>query len=317
MKVFVTGGTGFLGREVVKQLAEAGHSMTVLVRSASTAEFEPVEPEVRLVEGDLRKPQGWSNSVQDHDVVVHMAMGLGSFSDQFATNVIGTERLLSVLEGYPKTRLVHISTFSVYDYAHLRTGALVTEDSALEARPTERDAYTQTKLFQETLVREFAESIGRPTMILRPGAIFGPTREWNYGKAFKVFGNWYALVSPNADMKLVSVKDCARAIVMSVEAAMAGCTTLNIVNDSGHTYGSLHSWARQHGVDSTRCVPVPYRVMELLTKLIELFGTKILRKNLNLPGFLKSARLAAEYKPLRYSNDRARATLRWTPTDQR
>ena len=71
MKVFITGGTGFVGRNLAPSLARAGHEVTVLSRSGKGAERLPAG--VSLFEGDPTQKGSWQSSARDHDVVINLA----------------------------------------------------------------------------------------------------------------------------------------------------------------------------------------------------------------------------------------------------
>jgi uncharacterized protein (TIGR01777 family) len=71
LKVFVTGGTGFVGRTLVGTLAGAGHTVTVLTRRVR----EPAEPGsgISYFEGDPTRPGDWQENLSEHDAVVNLA----------------------------------------------------------------------------------------------------------------------------------------------------------------------------------------------------------------------------------------------------
>lgn len=72
MRVFVTGGTGFVGRAVVALLLRHGHDVEVLVRERSVLRV-PYRRRLRIVEGDLLEPGAWQGRARIADAVVHLA----------------------------------------------------------------------------------------------------------------------------------------------------------------------------------------------------------------------------------------------------
>jgi hypothetical protein len=70
MKIFMTGGTGFVGRTLSRRLTDIGHTITILTRSKSKVTDTEL---VRFVEGDPKTPGDWQRAVPGHDAVVNLA----------------------------------------------------------------------------------------------------------------------------------------------------------------------------------------------------------------------------------------------------
>ena len=86
MNILVTGGTGTLGREVVKTLRESGHRARVLSRKPGSGED--------WVQGDLTGVAGLDRAVIGVDAIVHAATAAYQPLSLRATDVVGTRRLL-------------------------------------------------------------------------------------------------------------------------------------------------------------------------------------------------------------------------------
>jgi len=69
MKIFITGGTGFVGRTLVVHLITAGHLVTVLGRTTAAVQ----EKNLRQIQGDPGHPGPWQNELRDHDAVINLA----------------------------------------------------------------------------------------------------------------------------------------------------------------------------------------------------------------------------------------------------
>lgn len=102
--VLVTGGTGTLGRVVVRQLREAGRRVRVLSRRPAP----PATAAVEWVVGDLRTGAALAEAVRTVDVVVHCATGARPRADQIATS-----RLIDALGPAGRAHLVYISIVGV------------------------------------------------------------------------------------------------------------------------------------------------------------------------------------------------------------
>jgi 2-alkyl-3-oxoalkanoate reductase len=314
MKLVVTGAGGFLGRAVVDAAVAAGHDVTAMVRREPAPDAASAfDPEVRVLVGDLRTPGGWCDTIGAADVVIHAAAAAGGERGlQLANTVVGTENLLAALRHSSIKRFVHVSSFSVYDYAAAPLGSCLTEESPLEQRPVDRDAYTETKLVQEELVRRWCAEQDVPVVVLRPGAVVGPGRTWNFGAAFTAGGASF-VISPRAEFKLISVTNCALAIVRAAEAPGAEGATVNLVDDHLPTHAQFAKKCRAAGAPVGRVVPVPWAVASAIGRALQLVNRVALGGRLKLPELLEHPRQQARWKPLHYSNNRARRLLGWHP----
>ena len=309
MKLFITGAGGFVGRAVVKEARSRGHEVVAMVRSQKSA--ERLDGAMTVV-GDLRRPGPWVDALASCDAVIHLAASTGDFYDQLASTVLGTERLLAAMRDNGVKRLVHISTFSLYDYRAIPVNGRLDETSPLELRPEDRDDYTQTKLLQEQLVREFGASSGE-VVIIRPGAIYGPDKLWEAGLAVRLFGQTWAAIAPRGRQKLTYVTNCAQAIVLAAERDEAIGQTLNIVDDDLPTQRQYAAALARHGFEVPRAVPVPYRFVAVGATVIDRMNRRFFAGKARLPGFIVPAKLDARFKPFEYSNERAKRVLGWRP----
>ncbi|HEV3163619.1 MAG TPA: NAD(P)-dependent oxidoreductase, partial [Isosphaeraceae bacterium] len=106
MNVLVTGGTGALGRHVVKRLLDTGHRARILSRRP--AEGEPTARGA-WVQGDLVTGAGLELAVKDIDVIVHAASDALSPRKYQATDVLGTRRLLAMAREAGVRHVVYVS----------------------------------------------------------------------------------------------------------------------------------------------------------------------------------------------------------------
>lgn len=314
MRLFVTGANGFVGRVVVAAAASRGHQVLALVRHASAAAAErgPLgHPGVEVVRGDLRHYDGWEQRLAGCDAVVHLAASFGDFDEQWLTNVVATERLLGHLVAHGPRRLVHVSTFSVYDYEALASGATLDEDAPLEAEPRRRDAYAQTKLEQERLVRDAAGALA--VTIVRPGAVYGPGNLWDSGRALQFGSRGGVVIGPRAPLKLVYVEHCAEAIVLAAATERAVGAVINLVDDNPPTPREYAAALRRAGAVVAPAVAVPYAVALGVARTAAWVDRRFVGGRGKYPELLVPRRLAARYKRLRYANQRAKDLLGWTP----
>ncbi|WP_229023230.1 NAD-dependent epimerase/dehydratase family protein [Actinomarinicola tropica] len=307
--MLVTGAGGFLGRAVVEAAVAAGHDVVAMIRSASSAQ---APDGVEVLRGDLRQRGPWVDALGGVDAVVHLAAAAsGDLAEQLAGTVVATENLLSALDLPSLARFVHCSSFSVYDFAALHAGATLDESSPVEPHPERRDAYTATKILQERLVREACD--GRTELVvLRPGAIYGPGKDWAHGAALRV-GPCALVLGSDAAMRLTYVTNCADALVAALTSPGAAGATIDVVDDEQPTHLEFFRACRSAGATSARPIPVPWRLVDLAGRAVALVDRLAFGGRAKLPELLAHRRQQARWKPLAYSNERARRLLHWVP----
>ncbi|MFZ1488360.1 MAG: NAD(P)-dependent oxidoreductase [Ilumatobacteraceae bacterium] len=311
MSVLVTGASGFLGRAVVAAAARSGHKVVAMVRADATTDSLP--PGTEVLRGDLRQPALWRDQLGDVRVVVHLAASpTGDLAEQLEGTVVGTENLLNALDLGSVERFVHVSSFSVYDFHSPAEGAAIDEDSALEAHPQLRDAYTTTKLVQERLVRERCRAAGTPLVVLRPGAIYGPGKDWSCGAALTV-GPIGLVFSPQALFRLTYVDNCADAVVRAIDAPNAAGRTLDVVDDGLPTHWQYFRRCTAAAGKSRWALPVPWLVVVTVGRILRVCDERIGHNRARFPEFLSLRRQEARWKPFTYPNDAAKAALGWAP----
>lgn len=222
MKIAVTGGTGFIGRYILNQLAKDGHQLRALKRSNSDLtglEDLPVE----WVEGDLSSdPQSLVVGV---DAVVHAALdrpGGESFRGsgdldlvEFAqTNLMGSLRLMSAARQRGIGRFVFISTCAVHE--------VILDDRPLDEThplwPTTH--YGAHKAAIEAFVSSFGYGQGWPICALRPCGVYGVAHPPQKSKYFSLIGDVIAgkpIEAPRGG-KEVHAADVAKAVALLLTA---------------------------------------------------------------------------------------------------
>lgn len=313
MKVLVTGASGFLGRSVVRAAVEAGHDVLALVRPTANVDALAWPKAVRIIHGDLRQVGDWAKQIDDIDAVIHLAAApSGDLPTQLSGTVVATENLLGKLRMESLARFVHVSSFSVYDYSAVGTGGTLTEATPLERKPEKRDAYTITKIIQERLVQDACRKAGTHLVVIRPGAIVGPGKDWGFGRVLKL-GRWDVVFSPGATFPLVYVDDCAAAIVKALSAPVPAGSVFNVVDDQLPTYGQFHRLARRVGANVGSALYLPWSVVSLIGGTVSLINRVVFAGRAKVPEFLDRTRQRVRWQPMSYSSRAAKEQLGWSP----
>jgi dihydroflavonol-4-reductase len=225
MRVFLTGGTGFIGRRVAERLRARGDEVVALVRSPSKA--APLSAAgCEVVEGDLSNGAAIERGVAGADAVVHVGadyrVGIpkGERQALHAANVAGTERVLDAAIAAGVSRIVHVSTGNVFG----NTGDTVADESY------ERDpaggflsVYDETKYRAHQVARERIAA-GAPVVIVQPGAVYGPGDTSQVANIIDQTrtGKMKLVMFPEFTLQYVHVDDIADGIVLALDKGRVG-----------------------------------------------------------------------------------------------
>lgn len=178
--VFVTGGTGFLGRHLIAALCRAGYTVRALVRKPDEHPWLRHYPNTSVVQGDVTDARAVAQGIAGSRYIIHAA-GLfrfwGDAASFEAINVGGAETVMAAAHAAGCERIVHIST--VYLIGTPPDGQIIDETYP----PKPADPYQQSKLRAEQTLMSYAER-GAPVIVLRPGAFYGPLGHYAFNRLF-------------------------------------------------------------------------------------------------------------------------------------
>ena len=315
MKLLVTGASGFLGRYVVDEALRRGHAVRAMVRSTASAAKSrwDTDPRVEVTVVDLRSRRGLLEAVAGVDAVLHLAAAKsGDVYAQYGGTVVATENLLLAMDQANLRHIVHVSSFSVYDWMRIRGGSVVDESAALEKDAFDRDAYAHTKLVQERLVRDHASENGWRWTVLRPGMIIGPDNLWGARVGAQGKRTWVRM-GARARLPVTHVESVAEAIVLAAEREQAAGEVLNVVDDETPTQRQYVKLLRARTSPRPRVIGLPWNGIRATAGLAWLTNNLLLRNRARLPGILVPCRVHARFKPLKYTNRKIKEVLGWTP----
>jgi dTDP-glucose 4,6-dehydratase len=181
LKIFVTGGAGFIGSNFVRHVLALGQNHRVvnydkLTYAGNLANLESIaaDPNYSFVRGDICDAAAVSQAMAGCDVVVHFAAeshvdrSIYEPAPVVETNVTGTFVLLQVARQCGIKKFVHVSTDEVY-------GDIPEGKSSDESYPLQPNSpYSASKASSDLLVRSFVRTYGFPAVITRASNNYGP-----------------------------------------------------------------------------------------------------------------------------------------------
>lgn len=224
MKVFLTGGTGFIGGHVAGKLRERGDEVLALVRNPAKA--GPLrDAGCELVEGSLADETAIASALEGCDAAIHGAaiyeVGIpeGRRSAMHEANVAGTERVLGAALAAGTPRVVYISTIAAFGNTH---GDVVDESYQHPAREF-TSHYERTKHEAHLVALRLIEE-GLPCVIVQPGGVYGPGDHSELGNLSKqvLAGRLPLIPFPDFGMTVVHVDDVAGGVLLALDKGAMG-----------------------------------------------------------------------------------------------
>jgi nucleoside-diphosphate-sugar epimerase/predicted dehydrogenase len=169
--VLVLGGTGFIGRHLLRALHQAGHSVRVLARRpALVPSLAGGGPAV--VTGDIRDVESVRRAVAGCKAVIHLVSGAPPTWEEFERLYVGGTRIVAEACLDAKVpQLLFASSIAALYLGSRRTA--VTEDTPPDPKSGKRSEYTRAKAACEELLQEMHRARGLPVTIFRPGVVVG------------------------------------------------------------------------------------------------------------------------------------------------
>jgi len=176
LKIFVTGGAGFVGRSLIKSLIEKNHNVTIFDNLSNSSEnaIKPFLDKVDFVKGDITNYDDISSNIMGSDVVIHLASKINvqeSIEKPEITkkvNVYGTKNVLEACKENQITKIIAASSAAVYSDCDDSNVHLPENSKTVPISP-----YGESKLEMEKTVIDYAKKYDFNAVILRFFNIYG------------------------------------------------------------------------------------------------------------------------------------------------
>ncbi len=263
VKILVTGGSGFLGINLIRYLLDRNFEII----SLDIADFNyPEKERIEVIKGDIRNSETVKSAIKNVDIVVHTAAALPLYApeDIYTTDVVGTRTLLNASIENRVLRFIHISSTAVYGIP--KHHPLYENDKLDGVGP-----YGKAKIEAENVCLRHREKMCIP--ILRPKSFIGPERlgvfalfyDWaKDGKNFPMIG------SGNNRYQLLDVEDLCEAIFkcMLLPKEIVN-NTFNIGAKDFTTMKEDYQAVLDYAGFGKKIVPLPEKPIIVTLKLLE------------------------------------------------
>lgn len=264
MKIAVTGGTGFIGRYILKDLISSGHSVRAWHRPES--DLSGLPSEIEWLYGDLGDREAGRKLIEGSDVVVHGALyrpnrgfrrAEGDLTKYLEKNVIGSIQLIEDAYNLKIPKFIFISTCAVHEK--------VLDDRRLDENHPDWPAshYGAHKAAIEKFMFSFALGYNYNICALRPTGVYGLAHRPEYSK-------WYELIKSIAEERDVEVSHGGKEVHVS-DVAKSVSVLLGARDTIGQTYNCYDMYISEFRVAQI--------VKELTNSKSIIYGKEITPKN--------------------------------------
>lgn len=307
MRVFLTGGTGFIGGEVARLLRERGDEVRALVRTPAGAQ-RLRDLGCELVEGDLSDEAGLVAACRGMTAVVHAAavyevgVRAGRHDELVDANVRGTERVLGAALTAGTSRAVYVSTVAVFG----DTGGAVAREDWSRTASGYTSVYEQTEACAHKRAKEIG-ACGLPLVTVQPGAVYGPGDPSTLGVLLESFlaGRLPALPFPELGVTPVHRDDVADGVLRALDKGVPGQSYV-LAGEPVRMRELLRVLAEVSGRRAPRAT-VPAALLKALAPAGRFVGPA-----LGFPPNLREVIRSCDGVTFWASGDRAREELGWT-----
>ncbi|MFO0887969.1 MAG: NAD-dependent epimerase/dehydratase family protein [Isosphaeraceae bacterium] len=314
-EILVLGATGFIGRELARQLVEGGRPIRLLVRNPSKLPRELFRDDVEIVRGDLTRGEDLEKATRGCRFLYHLARPQANTWEEFQRqDVEVTRKVAEAALALGVERFIYTSTIDSY-YAGSRAGT-ITEATPLDPHIKWRNAYARSKAASEEILWDLRRDRRLPLVVFRPGIVLGRGGSpfhwgigmWSWNAVCQVWGRG------DHPLPFVLVEDVAGALVTALDAPGIEGEAFNLVADTRISALEYLEILESHAGVSFQKLPTPpwrFYVGDL--------GKWVIKRLVRHPDRRRPSYRDWETRTQRayYDCTKARSVLGWNPITDR
>ncbi|TFG41618.1 MAG: NAD-dependent epimerase/dehydratase family protein, partial [Bacteroidia bacterium] len=274
MKIFLTGGTGFIGTRLTEKLLSQNHTLTLLTRNPSATAFAGND-KVFLVKGDLSDKRTLLEGMKDCDWVFHMAAyAKPSYKDPLVVSGINVDGTMNVFEAALESnirKVVFTSTGGTMSYS--RNGIPV--DEKTNPDPELHTLYEKTKAQAEKIASDFSKK-GLDVVTVNPTRVYGPgklTESNSLTKIVKLYvsGLWRIIPGDGKSIgNYVFIDDIVNGHILAAKHGRSG--ERYILGGENHSFKELFAIIGESAGKKRTLVNLPAGLMKGIVKMVISFS---------------------------------------------
>jgi nucleoside-diphosphate-sugar epimerase len=311
MRIFLTGGTGFIGGRVAAKLRDRGDDVVALVRSPDKAS-KLREIGCELVEGDLSDSAAIRRGLEGAEACIHGAaiykVGIPKKERQpmYESNVNGTENVLDAATDAGVRRIVYVSTVAVFGNTKEQ---VVDESYKRDEGEGFLSCYDETKYRSHQIAKDRIAK-GAPIVIVQPGGVYGPGDHSEIGNFIDQTrqGKLRAKAFPQLGLNMVYVDDVADGCILACDSGQVGESY--VLGGEITTQGKLIDKAAEIGGQKPPRMTVPPLMLKAMIPIGRFVGPAM-----GLPPNFREMISAAHNVTYLARDDKARQELGYSPRD--
>ena len=193
MRVFITGGAGFIGSHLCDAFVNRGDDVTILdnISTGSKKNVTHLNGIIKIIEGDIKDKQLVESLVSNSDLVLHMAAAVGVKTildnpiESMSTNFVGSETVLNACARFDK-KIVIASTSEIYG-KNPKQPLSESDDRIMGAPQKLRWSYADAKALEEAMAHALFLSKDLKLITVRFFNVVGPRQSGSYGMVLPQF----------------------------------------------------------------------------------------------------------------------------------